>query len=63
MNGIDPYAVMQDIGAALDRAEDAAALNRRPDDLEYLFEALDPQLQSAAEGVMERLRQRNGQVS
>jgi hypothetical protein len=32
------------------------------DDLEYLFEVPDPELRSTAEGLMDRLRQRMGEV-
>lgn len=62
MNGVDPYATMQQIAVALDRTEDPAGLNSMLDDLEYLFEVLDPELQSTAEGLMEQLRRRIAEV-
>lgn len=58
MNGIDPYAVMQRVGRRLQESQDPVELDRLLDDIEYLYEALDPELQGLAEQVMERLRER-----
>lgn len=57
MNGIDPYAYMQQVASQLDQL-DGAALNSVLDELEYLFEVIPPDLQDLAEGLMERVRQR-----
>jgi hypothetical protein len=37
---------------------DPASLDRMLDDLEYLYEVMDPELQPLAEQVMERIRAR-----
>lgn len=58
MNGIDPYAVMQRAGRRLQESQDPAELDRLLDDIEYLYEVLDPELQGLAEEVMDRLRER-----
>lgn len=57
MHGVDPYQYMQQAAARADRA-DAAEAERILDDLEYLYEVIDPELQGLAEGLMERVRQR-----
>lgn len=57
MQGIDPYAYMQRAAGRVDQA-DAAETERMLDDLEYLFEVIDPELQGLAEGLMQRLRAR-----
>lgn len=56
--GIDPYAFMQQAAGRLDRISDPRELDRLLDDLEYLFEVLDPELQDLAEGLMGRIRAR-----
>jgi hypothetical protein len=58
MDGIDPYAFMQSAAGRVDALTDPADLNRMLDDLEYLYEAMDPELQSLAEGLMDRVRER-----
>jgi len=62
MDGIDPFAFMQSAAGRLDRIDDPAELDRLLDDLEYLFEALDPELQYLAEDLMQRTRIRLGQL-
>jgi hypothetical protein len=57
MDGVDPYAFLQSAAGQLD-GMDAASLDRLLDDLEYLYEVLDPELQPLADGVMERARAR-----
>lgn len=57
VDGVDPYAYLQSAAGRLDRMG-AADLDRLLDDLEYLYEVLDPELQPLADGVMERARAR-----
>lgn len=57
VDGVDPYAFLQSAAGRLD-GMDAARLDRLLDDLEYLYEVLDPELQPLADGVMERARAR-----
>ena len=60
--GIDPYAYMQQVAGVLDRLDDRAQINTILDELEYLYEVLDPELQPLADGLMDRLRRRLEQV-
>jgi|APIni6443716594_1056825.scaffolds.fasta_scaffold1011991_1 ABC-type transporter Mla subunit MlaD len=62
MNGIDPYATLQRAAGRITESQDPAELDRLLDDIEYLYEALDPELQGLAEQVMERLRERIGEL-
>jgi hypothetical protein len=62
MNGIDPYAYMQQVATKLDRTNDPAEIHRMLDELEYLFEVIDPELQSLAETLMDRLRERLAEI-
>ena len=57
-NGLDPYAYMQQVAGALDRLDDRAQINTVLDELEYLYEVLDPELQPLADDLLERLRRR-----
>jgi hypothetical protein len=62
MNGIDPYAVMQRAAGRIKESQDPAELDRLLDDIEYLYEVLDPELQGLAEQVMDGLRVRIAQL-
>ena len=57
VDGVDPYAFLQSAAGRLD-GMDAASLDRLLDDLEYLYEVMDPELQPLADGVMEQARAR-----
>lgn len=57
MPGIDPYGYMRDAAGRLDTAE-PAEVERMLDDLEYLYEVMDPELQGLADDLMDRLRAR-----
>ena len=57
-NGIDPYAYMQQVAGVLDGLDDRARINTILDELEYLYEVLDPELQPLADDLLERLRRR-----
>jgi hypothetical protein len=61
-NGVDPYAYMQQVAGVLDRLDDRAQINTILDELEYLYEVIDPELQPLADDLMERLRARLGQA-
>ena len=41
-NGLDPYAYMQQVAGVLDGLDDRARINTILDELEYLYEVLDP---------------------
>ena len=57
-NGIDPYAYMQQVAGVMDRLNDRERINTILDELEYLYEVLDPELQPLADDLIERLRAR-----
>ncbi len=57
-NGVDPYAYMQQVAGAMDRLNDRERINTILDELEYLYEVLDPELQPLADGLIEQLRSR-----
>jgi hypothetical protein len=61
-NGVDPYAYMQQVAGVLDRLDDRAQINTILDELEYLYEVIDPELQPLADDLMQRLRARLGQA-
>lgn len=61
-NGVDPYAYLQQVAGVLDRLDDRGRINTILDELEYLYEVLDPELQPLADDLIERLRIRLGQV-
>lgn len=61
-NGVDPYAYMQQVAGVLDRLDDRGQINTILDELEYLYEVIDPELQPLADDLMERLRARLGQA-
>ena len=57
-NGVDPYAYMQQVAGALDQLNDRERINTILDELEYLYEVLDPELQPLADDLIEQLRSR-----
>ena len=61
-NGVDPYAYLQQVAGVLDRLDDRGRIDTILDELEYLYEVLDPELQPLADDLIERLRTRLGQV-
>ena len=56
MNGVDPWAFMQDLAGRIDGMRERREIERALDDLEYLMEVLDPELQEPAYALVERLR-------
>jgi hypothetical protein len=58
MDGVDPWAFMQDLAGRLDGMTDREEIERAMDDLEYLMEVLDPELQESAYQLHDRLRAR-----
>ncbi len=57
-NGVDPYAYMQQVAGVMDQLNDRERINTILDELEYLYEVLDPELQPLADDLIERLRAR-----
>jgi hypothetical protein len=62
LSGIDPYAVMQHAAGRTRASRDPTELERLYDDIEYLYEAVGPELRGLAEQVMQRLRERIGEL-
>lgn len=55
---MDPYAYLQQAAGRFDHIDDPGELDRILDDIEYLYEVMDPELQSLAEDLMNRVRSR-----
>jgi len=62
MNGIDSWAYLQDLAGRLDGLTGRREIEAALDDLEYLLEALDPELQGPAYDLIERLHRRRAQA-
>jgi hypothetical protein len=60
MTGVDPYTYMQQVAGVLDTLDDHDRINTLLDELEYLYEVLDPELQPLADDLIARLRGRLG---
>ena len=60
MQGIDPYAYIQQVAGQLDGLQDRAQVETVLDELEYLFEVIDPELQDSASDLIQRLRAKLG---
>jgi hypothetical protein len=58
VEGIDPYAYLQQVAGALDQLTERRQIEVVLDELEYLYEVLDPELQHLADDLIARLRQR-----
>jgi hypothetical protein len=58
VEGIDPYAYLQRVAAALDRLREGPEIEVVLDELEYLYEVLDPELQHLADDLIGQLRRR-----
>lgn len=58
MNGVDPYAYMQQIALAMDNLTTRSEIETVLDELEYLFEVIPPELQDNAETLISQLREK-----
>ena len=56
MNGIDPYAYMQQVAVTMDELTDRDEIETVLDELEYLFEIIPPDMQDNAEKLIGLLR-------
>ena len=56
MDGIDPYAYMQQVAVRLDQINDRQELETVLDKVEYLFEVLDPELQDHAYELIDAIQ-------
>ncbi|MCG6939343.1 MAG: transposase domain-containing protein [Gammaproteobacteria bacterium] len=58
MNGIDPYAYMQQVAARMHELTTRNEIETVLDELEYLFEVIPPELQDNAEKLISLLREK-----
>ena len=58
MNGVDPYAYLQQVSTQLDSLTQPQQIETVLDEVEYLFEVIPPELQHLAEPIIEELRRR-----
>ncbi|KPK39309.1 MAG: hypothetical protein AMJ69_05950 [Gammaproteobacteria bacterium SG8_47] len=60
---MEPYAYLQQVAARLDSLRSAREINPVLDELEFLYEALDPELQDLATDLIATLTKRLNQAS
>jgi hypothetical protein len=58
MNGIDPYAYMQQVAIKMDELTARDEIETVLDELEYLFEVIPPEMQDNAEKLISLLRKK-----
>ena len=58
MNGIDPYAYMQQVAISMDKLTARDEIETVLDELEYLFEVIPPEMQDNAEKLISLLRKK-----
>ena len=55
---MEPYAYLEEIAAKMDSLQDRNEITRVLDELEFLYEALDPEFQELASELVARLNPR-----
>jgi hypothetical protein len=63
MPGVHPFVYMQQVAGRLAQLTNRHEIETLLDEVEYLYEALDPELQEAAMQLIEQLRQRREATS
>ena len=58
MNGIDPYAYMQQVALKMKEITSRDEIETVLDELEYLFEVIPPEMQDNAEMLIAMLREK-----
>jgi len=58
MSGVNPFAYMQQVAGRLPSLCDRREIETLLDEVEYLYDALDPELQGPAGQLIEQLRRR-----
>ncbi|MDP2134130.1 MAG: hypothetical protein Q8J99_11010 [Sulfuritalea sp.] len=56
MNPVDPHAYLQQVALRMKDLQDRSEIETVLDEVEYLFEILDPSLQDGAEALIAQLR-------
>jgi hypothetical protein len=62
MNGIDPYAYMQQVSMQLHALNTRSEIEPVLDEMEYLFEVIPPEMQDPAEKLIGLLRDKLANV-
>ena len=63
MQGIDPYGYMQQVAGNLDQINSRQELETVLDEVEYLFEVLDPELQDFGYELIDRIQSKLANLS
>jgi len=58
MQGINPFAYMQQVASRLNNLNTRTEVETVLDEIEYLYEVMDPELQPLADDLIARLRER-----
>ncbi len=58
MNGVDPYAYMQQVSMRMNELTGRSEIETVLDELEYLFEVIPPEMQDNAETLISMLREK-----
>jgi hypothetical protein len=58
MNGVDPYAYMQQVAVRMNELTSRSEIETVLDELEYLFEVIPPDMQDNAEKLISMLREK-----
>lgn len=58
MNGVDPYAYMQQVSMKMNELTGRSEIETVLDELEYLFEVIPPEMQDNAETLISMLREK-----
>jgi len=58
MNGVDPYAYMQQVSMRMNEINTRDEIETVLDELEYLFEVIPPDMQDGAEQLISSLRKK-----
>jgi len=63
MNGVDPYAYMQQVAVRMNELTSRNEIETVLDELEYLFEVIPPDMQDNAEKLISMLREKLANAS
>jgi hypothetical protein len=63
MPGVNPYAYLQQVAGRLTQLTDRSEIETLLDEVEYLYEVLDPELQDSAEQLIAQLHSRLEEAS
>ena len=58
MPGVNPYAYLQQVAGRLTQLTDRSEIETLLDEVEYLYEVLDPELHGSAEQLIAQLHSR-----